>query len=147
MVTTVRATKEYIAQLVPLFDQYRIFYGQSSNLKAAKNFLELRISNKESVIFMALRNEEVVGFTQLYPTYSSVSLLPYYILNDLFVTPNCRSQGIGETLLSRAKTFCVACGYKGLALETTINNPAQRLYEKLGWKKDSHCFHYFWSAK
>ncbi|HAI44518.1 MAG TPA: GNAT family N-acetyltransferase, partial [Maribacter sp.] len=38
-------------------------------------------------------------------------------------------------------------GYKGLALETAIDNPAQKLYEKLDWEKDSHCFHYFWQVK
>lgn len=147
MITTARATIKHLAQLAPLFDHYRIFYGQPSDIKAAENFLESRISKNESVILIAFSNGEAVGFTQLYPTFSSVSLLPYYILNDLFVSQPHRKQGIGEALLSQAKTFCTSRGCKGLALETAVDNKAQQLYEKLGWKKDSHCFHYFWSAK
>ncbi len=147
MITIVSVTTKHLVQLVPLFDQYRIFYGQSSDLKAAEKFLESRILNKDSVILMAIIKGEAVGFTQLYPTFSSVSLQPYYILNDLFVSQAHRNQGIGEMLLSQAKTYCTTRECKGLALETAVDNPAQRLYEKLGWKKDSYCFHYFWSAK
>jgi len=69
-----------------------------------------------------------------------------YVLNDLYVLPDYRKKRIGEALLNEAKEYCSAMGYKGLALETAIDNPAQKLYERLGWEKDVHCFHYFWSS-
>jgi len=71
---------------------------------------------------------------------------PIFVLNDLFVSDQHRKKGIGEALLNHAKHYCKELGYKGLALETATDNPAQDLYERLGWKKDVLCFHYFWTA-
>ena len=84
--------------------------------------------------------------TELF-TFSSVSLQPSLILNDLFVRKEFRGKEVGQALLEKSKSFCREKGYKGLALETAVDNPAQKLYEKLDWKKDSHCFHYFWTAE
>lgn len=136
-----------LAQIVPLFDQYRVFYGQTSDLEHAREFLEKRFQNQESIILMAFVEHCCVGFTQLYFSFSSVSMEATLILNDLFVHPEYRNQGIGASLLKGAQNYCGENNYKGLALETAIDNPAQKLYEYLGWKKDSHCFHYFWSAQ
>ncbi|TLF44023.1 GNAT family N-acetyltransferase [Maribacter aurantiacus] len=143
----IKATLENLKQIVPLFDQYRVFYKQASDLKSAEIFLRERFQNKDSLIFIALSEGVPVGFTQLYFTFSSVSLKPTLILNDLFVHPDYRGQGFGALLLKSAQQFCAEHEFKGLALETAVDNPARRLYEKMGWEKDSHCFHYFWSAQ
>lgn len=137
---------EDISRIAPLLDRYRIFYGQNSDIEAATNFLKERVSRNESIIFLALEDDTPVGFTQLYTTYSSVSLQSVFILNDLFVDKNHRGTGIGEALLNKAKAHCKEMNYKGLALETAIDNPAQQLYEKLGWQKDTASFHYFWTC-
>ena len=71
----ISATIENIDQLVPLFDKYRIFYKQSSDPEAARKFLTERLNKKESVIFIAVdTHKNVLGFTQLYPVFSSFSL-------------------------------------------------------------------------
>jgi len=145
MLKIIRVTKEHLLELAPLFDAYRVFYKQQSDLDAALQFLKNRFENNQSIVFMAYVNSKPVGFVQLYTSYSSVSLKPLYILNDLYVDPSQRKKGIGEALLEKSKTYCVQNGYKGLALETALDNPAQKLYEKLGWKKDSSSFHYFWT--
>ena len=142
----IRPSFEHIPQIAVLLDEYRIFYNQVSDIESATRFLEDRLSRNESIIFLAYENEKAVGFTQLYTSYSSVSLQPIFILNDLYVQKNHRGSGIGEALLNKAKEFCREMRYKGLALETAIDNPAQGLYEKLGWKKDTACFHYFWTC-
>ncbi len=147
MISIIKANPDHIDLVAPLLDQYRVFYKQDSDLNAAKQFLEERIIKNESVVFIAFDDDEPVGFTQLYTTFSSVSLQHVFILNDLYVSKIHRSKGVGEALLNRAKNFCKKSGYKGLALETATDNPAQQLYEKLGWKKDSDCFHYFWTSK
>ncbi|MGB5270715.1 MAG: GNAT family N-acetyltransferase, partial [Eudoraea sp.] len=72
---------------------------------------------------------------------------PIFILNDLYVYKEFRKKGIGAELLISAKDYCMLSGYKGLALETAINNPAQNLYERLGWKKNTSSLYYFWEAK
>ena len=143
--TIKKATVSDLELIVPLFDAYRVFYEQDPDLTAARAFLKERFLRKETVIFIALDNEEPVGFTQLYTTFSSVSLQPTYILNDLYVSPNHRKKGVGEALLNHAKSHCQEMGYKGLALETALDNPAQKLYERLDWKKDTDYIHYFWT--
>lgn len=146
MIDIIKATPEHIPQLAILFDKYRIFYKQESDILGATLFLKERFSKNESVVLLALYNNVPVGFTQLYTSFSSVQMQAVYILNDLFVAEKFRKKGLGEALLNEAKSVCLRVGYKGLALETGIDNPAQHLYERLGWKKDADCFHYFWTA-
>ncbi len=142
-----RITRTQIEDIAPLFDSYRVFYKMDSDIESAKAFLKDRISNEESVIFAAYEGENAIGFVQLYYTFSSVSLEKSLILNDLYVDSEYRKQSVGQQLLEKAQQFCAHQGFKGLALETAIDNPAQKLYEKLGWEKDYHCFHYFWQIK
>ncbi|MFK7812303.1 MAG: N-acetyltransferase family protein [Maribacter sp.] len=147
MISIVQATLKHITEITPLFDQYRMFYKQETDMQAAKQFLTERIQKEESIIFLAYFNGEPIGFTQLYTSFSSVSMQPIFILNDLYVAQTNRGKGIGEALLNRAKELCIDRKYKGLALETGIENPARKLYEKLDWKKDTDCFHYFWTSE
>ncbi len=145
MAQLIQANLTHLAVLVPLFDQYRVFYKQKSDEEAAYIFLKNRLEKEEAIIFLAYMNNEAVGFVQLYRTFSSVSLEPFFILNDLYVMPSYRKKGVGEALLNEAKKVCLLKQFKGLALETAADNPAQQLYEKLGWKKQSNLF-YFWDA-
>ena len=143
----IRATPDHLSQLSQLFDLYRVFYQQPSNLDAAKNFLKDRFLNSDSVIFIAIASDGTgLGFTQLYPSFSSVSMMSTYILNDLFVTSEARKKGVGEALMEKAKHFTISRGGKGLTLETAIDNPAQKLYLRLGFKKDSDVNHYTWEV-
>lgn len=146
MIATRHAVEDDIVAIAPLFDAYRVFYGQPTNLSAASSFLKERFSARDSVILLAVGNGEICGFTQLYKSFSSVSLKAIFILNDLFVAPEFREKGVGKALLTAAQNHCKLLGYKGLALETATENPAQKLYEKMGWVKDEACFHYFWQA-
>ncbi|WP_456437189.1 GNAT family N-acetyltransferase [Psychroserpens sp.] len=129
--------------LVPLFDAYRIFYKQESNLEASKVFLKDLLDQNKSIIYIVSINNKAVGFTQLFPIFSSVSMQPMYLLNDLFVDSNHRSQGIGEALINRAKQLCKEENKKGLAIQTAFDNPAQHLYERLGFVKDTD-LQFFW---
>lgn len=140
------ATVDDLEELALLFDAYRIFYGKKSDKEAAIAFLKDRIEKQESIIFIASNNDQMAGFTQLYPVFSSTTMQKFYILNDLYVKQNHRNQGIGESLLIHAQSYVKSQGLKGLALETAIENPAQHLYEKLGWVKDQKFLHYFWEA-
>ena len=141
----IKATTKHLQELARLFDAYRVFYEQESNLAGAEKFLKERLENGESIIYIALDDDENgLGFTQLYPTFSSVSMQRSYILNDLFVSPEIRGQRIGESLLKAAQELAIVNGWKGLALETANDNPAQKLYERLGWERTTDFYHYFW---
>jgi GNAT superfamily N-acetyltransferase len=142
-VRSVRAELDDLDALVPLFDGYRQFYGQPSDPAGARAFLAERVKRGESVIFLAAVEGAIVGFTQLYPSYSSVSMKRLWVLNDLFVTADARKSGAGRALLERAERWAAETGAKGLTLSTQITNlTAQRLYEACGWTKDDEFFHY-----
>ena len=130
----------------PLFDAYRQFYGQRADVAAARAFLEERLRREESVIFLAVSDQGdggALGFTQLYPSFSSVSLRRLWVLNDLFVAPNGRRGGVGRGLLERARAWAVETGAKGLVLSTAVTNKtAQSLYESCGWLRDDEFQHY-----
>ncbi|MFG3450654.1 GNAT family N-acetyltransferase [Stutzerimonas stutzeri] len=128
-----------------LFDAYRIFYDQPSDLSLATAFITDRLKNSESVIFCAQTTDgQYAGFTQLYPTFSSVSAQRSWILNDLYVAEQARGLGVGKALLDQAKTHAIATNSKGLALETGKSNvTAQRLYESVGYVKEIDAYSYF----
>jgi len=126
-----------------LFDLYRQFYEQDSNIVLAKEFIQSRIDRTESVIFVAIEQGEAVGFCQLYPSFCSVSAIPIYILYDLYVKPEYRKHGIAKKLMLAAEENAKKTGKKRLELSTAKNNlSAQKLYESLGWVKDEVFFYY-----
>jgi GNAT superfamily N-acetyltransferase len=127
----------------PLFDAYRSFYGRPSDPARARAFLAERFQHHESIIFLALDESGAVGFTQLYPVFSSVSCTRKYLLNDLFVVPAARGGGTGRALLVAAADFARAQGAASLSLSTGVANAAaQRLYESLGWTRDESFYEY-----
>jgi GNAT superfamily N-acetyltransferase len=143
-VTIVRAERKDLEDVIPLFDGYRQFYGQRSDLAAALAFVGDRMDRDESVIYVAYGDSgEAAGFTQLYPSFSSVSLKRLWILNDLFVRSDVRHGGVGRALLERARQHAVETGAKGLVLSTGVaNKAAQALYESCGWERDEEFFQY-----
>jgi len=123
-------------QVTGLFDQYRRFYEQPSDIALAEQFIRDRLSNNESVIFIAMDNDIPAGFTQLYPKYSSVRASKNWILNDLYVDVAYRKRGIGEALIKTAMDFAKSQGAAFVQLETAVDNyAAQRLYEAMGFVK------------
>ncbi|RFB14792.1 GNAT family N-acetyltransferase [Bacillus sp. HNG] len=138
-----QATIEDLEGVSNLFNSYRMFYQQNSDLEGAMTYIKARMESNESVIFVAKDKANYVGFTQLYPTFSSISMKRAWILNDLYVDSKARKQGVGERLLQKAKEYALETGAKSLSLSTAPDNhTAQRLYEKNGYKRDSQFYHY-----
>ena len=143
-VEIVQATPADVGVVAPLFDAYRQFYKKPSNEEAARRFLFARLSKVESVLFYARHGNEAVGFVHLYPVFSSTNLTRQWILNDLYVTHEARKHGVGHALMHRARQFAESTQADGLMLETaTGNRVAQRLYERMGWKRDDEFYRYF----
>jgi len=139
----VRANSEHISEVANLFDQYRMFYKQESNLNGAIDFITERINNKDSVIFLVKEENQSLGFTQLYPSFSSVSMKKLWVLNDLYVTETARQKGVAQLLLNTAKIFATESKAKALDLQTAIDNKsAQALYEKNGYQVDKEFLSY-----
>src|SRR5579875_2457797 len=154
-----RATVDDIEQIVPLFDAYRQFYKHESDPATAREFLTKRLMRNESVIFLAslapdgdngdngdTGTPHAVGFTQLYPIFSSTQLRTAWLLNDLFVAPEARRHGVGQALLAQARTFGESNGAVELMLQTAVDNhAAQALYTSMGWQRDNDYYVYLLS--
>lgn len=137
-----RAKKKDIDQLSVLLDKYRIFYKQPPDVESAKSFLKKRMKRKESVIFVAEERRNLIGFTQLFPIFSSVSMQRTWLLNDLYVDEKARGIGAATTLLNAAKEFGEETNAKWLVLQTAADNStAQKVYEKNGWIKETDFFY------
>lgn len=134
--TIIRIDKTQGSLVFELFDQYRVFYKKPSDITLAKTFIQERLDNNESVIFVAFDAGKPVGFTQLYPKYSSLRTVKNWILNDLYVDKAYRKQGIGEALIRTAMDFAKQHNATFVELSTTVDNhTAQSLYEQIGFQK------------
>lgn len=137
------ANKNDIPALAKLFDQYRVFYEQKTDIKKSVEFISSRLEKNDSVIFVARENAELVGFTQLYPSFSSVGMKKIWILNDLFVSPQFRRQSIAKSLMQEALNHAKKTGALRIDLATQVSNTlAQNLYESMGYIKNESFHHY-----
>lgn len=145
MFDTIRARPAAAAdldRLTELFDAYRVFYQQRSDRPRARAFIEARLDQRDAVILLAETEAGAVGFTQLFPSFSSVATGRIWILNDLYVAPQARRGGVAAALLEAARAHALETGAVRLVLETSPDNrAAQALYEKLGWLRDE-AWHY-----
>jgi ribosomal protein S18 acetylase RimI-like enzyme len=136
------AKKKDIDQLSLLFDKYRMFYKQTSDVKTAIIFLKKRMKRGESVILVAEEDKELAGFIQLYPIFTSVGMQRTWLLNDLYVDENARMKGTATALLDAVREFGIETNSKWIMLQTAEDNfTAQKLYEKNGWKKETDFFY------
>ncbi|WP_425145950.1 N-acetyltransferase family protein [Deinococcus sp.] len=141
--TVRRAAATDLALIAPLFDAYRVFYGQASDLAGAHAFLSQRLESRESVIFLAQLGSVPAGFTQLYPAFTSTGLRRIWLLNDLYVAPEARRRGVSTALLEAARQHGLETGAARLVLTTDKENlPAQASYQAHGWQRDERYFTY-----
>ncbi|HRH67763.1 MAG TPA: GNAT family N-acetyltransferase [Bacteroidia bacterium] len=142
-----QAVLQDVEQLSGLFNQYRIFYKKESDPEAAQLFLHNRMKNHESVIFLALQENILAGFVQLYPLFSSTRLKRLWLLNDLFVLPDYRGSRISVELIEKCKTHCIQTDACGLILETAMDNSiGNTLYPRTGFTLDTEFNRYYWDA-
>ena len=144
-----KPTTKELDQLADLFNQYRVFYGKPSDIPAGKEFLKERMTNNESEIFVAIDvGSQFMGFVQLYPIFSSTRMKRLWLLNDLFVAPEYRGQGISVSLIEKAKELCHATNACGLLLETAkTNTVGNQLYPRTDFVLESDSNFYVWNLK
>jgi ribosomal protein S18 acetylase RimI-like enzyme len=119
------------------------FLSSGIKYKAAKEFIKERLERQDSVILLATKDNKPVGYTQLFPSFSSVSMKRVWILNDLFVIPEMRNQGIAKALMNAAKDYAIATKAVRIVLATEVTNiVAQKLYETMGYRKFDEFYHY-----
>ena len=133
-----QATLEHLDLLTPLFVKYREFYGALPFPDSSRAFLEKRLRRKESVIYLALADDDdkrLLGFCQLYPSFSSLSLKRVWILNDIYVAEDARRQLVADNLM-RVRVL------HSLQTAHSVNLVAQKTYESIGFKEDTEFKNY-----
>lgn len=141
------ATLTDLHAVVDLFEQYRIFYRKAPDRERATAFIQERLTQGDSVIYVADQDGELVGFTQLYPMFSSTRMQRQWLLNDLFVAPAQRGNGYGLALIDRAKQLASDTAAAGLILETELTNDiGNQLYPRAGFTLNTSTHFYFWDV-
>ncbi|MFT3805627.1 GNAT family N-acetyltransferase [Arenimonas sp.] len=126
-----------VDDLLPLFLDYLRFYERTIDAEVARAFLQARLQQRQSVVFLARLGSGAIGFVQLYPAFASLSLAPSWILNDLYVAENARGRGAARALMEAARGLALTNGAAEIFLQTARDNtPAQTLYEGLGYARD-----------
>ena len=126
-----------------VFNLYRVFYKQDSNVEIAQKYIAERLTNNESVIFFAEDNSKCIGFTQLYPTFDSVNVRQKIVLYDLFVREEYRRKGFAKLLMNAAKQYASDNNFGSIELSTgKTNTQGQSLYESLGYIRDNEYYTY-----
>ena len=138
-----RATVADLDALLPLVQAYRAFYKQQPDAARERTFFSSHLRKGTSVVYIAEVDGLVAGFTQLFPTYSTVYLSSAWILEDLFVNSAHRGTGIAGALLERALEHAREDCACGMFLETAYDNvAAQRVYERAGWSREDKFYKY-----
>ena len=140
----IEANKDNIKQVGELFDLYRQFYKYESNIIQSTSYIKERIINNESKIFLAINKEnQAIGFVQLYETFGSLDLGKIIVLYDLYVKKEFRKKNIGRKLMIRSHKYAKEIKAKRIQLSTAIDNfIGQSLYESLGYVKDKDFYTY-----
>ena len=138
------SVREDLPALGKLFDEYRQFYQLPTDVQKATAYLEARLGARESVVLIAADEAgQLLGFTQLYPTWCSLLAGPVYVLYDLYVAPQARRRGVGRALLKAAAQRGQRDGKLRMTLSTAKTNAdAQSVYESLGWERDNEFYVY-----
>ncbi|MBA5791886.1 GNAT family N-acetyltransferase [Flavobacterium sp. xlx-214] len=141
-----KASLEDLNETAELFNLYRIFYRQASDVEKGKQFLKERFLNSESDIFLVFWENKAVGFVQLYKLFHYAKLEKQFLLSDLFVHPNYRGKGLSVALIDRSKKWCEETGACGLMLETEkMNNIGNQLYPRCDFEYDgAHNYYHWW---
>lgn len=142
----IQASLEHLDLIAPLFVKYREFYGELPFPDSSRAFLEKRLRRQESVIYLALPDDDdnrLLGFCQLYPSYSSLSLKRVWILNDIYVAEDARRQLVADHLLKTAKKMARDTHAVRMRVSTSANNDvAQKTYESIGFREDKEFKNY-----
>lgn len=144
----VRNTKNTdLHSLARLFDNYRVWYEKDSDLDGAKKFLAERMQKADSQIFVCDTSNELAGFVQLYPLFSSTRMKKFWLLNDLYVEESYRGKGYSLELIDRAKQLVRETEACGMFLETQITNAiGNKLYPRAGFQLNQTTNFYEWEV-
>ena len=134
------ATRTDLDGLLSLFAGYQRFYENDSpdDERNCAFFAQFVASSDAGLLLVAKDGDAIVGFANLYWTFSSVSAEPHALMNDLFVAETARSGGVGRALIEASRAAARDRGITRMSWSTALDNRrAQALYEKTGAERSA----------
>jgi len=129
------ATERDVAVILDLIRQLAEYERLADRVTATEEQLRRTLfgSRPAAEVLLAAAGGETVGFAVFFHNYSTFLAKPGLYLEDLFVKPHARGQGIGTALLARLAQLAVDrdCGRVEWAV-LDWNEPSIRFYESLG---------------
>lgn len=120
--------------LMVLFDQYQRWLAIRPPLSQTRAFTEQRLREQDTCILTASYQSYMVGFVHLTPLYSLARARRGLIINDLYVQPDSRRQGVARALISHTLKEARARQAACLLLQThQSNHAAHHLFESFGF--------------
>jgi GNAT superfamily N-acetyltransferase len=131
-----RVEPDDLGELLPLMRAYCEFYEVSppdQDLHALARAL-LDDPEREGVQLLARAPDRATaGFATLYWTWSTTDACRIGVMNDLFVAPEARGQGLAELLIEACRDECRRHGARKLTWQTAPDNiRAQTVYDRVG---------------
>jgi GNAT superfamily N-acetyltransferase len=124
-----------LERLLPLIAAYQRFY-EVEEIDESRNrafFARFIAPSDDGLLLGAWRNDDLLGYACLYWHFSSLVPAETVLMNDLFVVPEARGQGIGQALIDASATVARKRGAHRLEWATAPDNKtAQRLYDATG---------------
>ena len=118
------------AALREAFAEYRASYTAEAFAATTPAAEQVRGRMDEGPVWVALRDEVVVGTVSVVPRGESL------YVRGMAVLPAARGLKVGETLLRQVEEFAAAHGHRRLYLSTTpFLSRAIRLYERAGFSQ------------
>lgn len=143
-----QANSEDLESLTSVFADYRSISGLEYDPENGRKFLEQRLAKKDCVIFIALIDGNIVGFTLLFPFFTPAGIKEMWLLNDIYIADEYRHQGVAQSLLSEAVFFSKKTNKCKVYLATKVDNVnSQTLFEKFGFKKTEYINYEFITDK
>jgi GNAT superfamily N-acetyltransferase len=133
-------TEEDLPELLPLMRGYCDFYevDPSDEELLAMSRALIADPDREGTQLIA-RDEEgrATGFATIFWTWTTLSASRIGVMNDLFVAEGGRGSGVADALIAACAERCREHGASSLDWTTAQdNNRAQRVYDRIGAKRD-----------
>ena len=128
-------TSAQMDALLPLIGAYQRFY-EAEEIDDERNrafFSRFIAPSEDGMLLGAWRDSELLGYACLYWSFTSTVPAETVLMNDLYVDPGARGEGVGRALIDASAAVGRERGAQRLEWMTAPDNEtAQRLYNSTG---------------
>ncbi|MBD2385107.1 GNAT family N-acetyltransferase [Cylindrospermum sp. FACHB-282] len=123
-----------LLELVKEFHEHEhLSFDQKSDGDALTTFLD---DQSLGQVWLIQQDSEVIGYLILTLGYSLEFRGRDAFIDEFYLRPQYRQQGVGTQSLAFAENACRVLGVQALHLEVDFDNPdAQRLYSRVGYQR------------